>query len=43
MAAQPLYDVSFAGATIPIDGVTIEDFMDDSSPIDVQDTETCNI
>jgi len=38
-----IYDVSFAGSTIVIDGVTIKDFIDDANPIDLQDTEVANI
>ena len=36
-------DLSFAGSTIVIGGNQITDFIDDKNPIDVQDTETCNI
>ena len=38
-----IYDLSFAGSTITIGGVVVEDFMDDANPIDIQDTETANI
>jgi hypothetical protein len=38
-----LYDVSFAGSRIVIGGANITEFMDDSNPIDIQDTETTNI
>lgn len=38
-----IYDLSFAGSTIIIGGATITEFMDDANPIDIQDTETCNI
>lgn len=38
-----IYDLSFAGSTITIDGAVVKDFMDDANPIDIQDTETANI
>ena len=38
-----IYDVSFAGSTIVIDGVTVKDFVDDANPVDIQDTEVANI
>ena len=38
-----IFDVSFAGATVQIDGKPIADFMDDANPIDFQDTDVCNI
>ena len=38
-----IYDVSFAGSTIVIDGVTVKDFIDDANPLDLQDTEVANI
>ena len=41
--AGNIIDVSFAGSTITIGGYSIKDFMDDQNPIDVQDTESCNI
>ena len=40
---QKIFDVSFAGSTIVIDGALINEFMDDANPIDIQDTDTCNI
>lgn len=40
---NPIYDVSFAGSVITIGGSTITEFVDDSNPVDIQDTETCNI
>lgn len=40
---QRIHDVSFAGSTIVIDGARINEFMDDSNPLDIQDTDTCNI
>lgn len=40
---RTIYDVSFAGTVINIGGATITDFMDDAHPIDVQDTDVCNI
>ena len=38
-----MHDVSFAGSRIVIGGATINDFMDDANPIEVQDTEVANI
>lgn len=38
-----IYDRSFAGSTVTIDGIPITEFMDQENPIDIQDTETCNI
>lgn len=32
-----LYDVSFAGSTITVNGATITDFVDDANPIEFQD------
>ena len=40
---QDIYDISFAGATVNIDGITIDDFMDDQNPVDFQDTDVANI
>lgn len=40
---KSIYDVSFAGSVVKIGGVTITDFMDDQNPIDIQDTDVCNI
>ena len=40
---RKIYDLSFAGSTIVIDGVEITDFMDDANPVDIQDTENANI
>ena len=41
--ASLINDLSFAGAKVLINGGEIKDFMDDASPVDVQDAETCNI
>lgn len=38
-----VYDRSFAGSTVTIDGIPITEFMDQENPIDIQDTETSNI
>ena len=38
-----IHDVSFAGTIITIGGATITEFMDDQNPIDIQDTDVCNI
>ena len=38
-----IHDVSFAGTVITIGDATITDFMDDQNPIDIQDTDVCNI
>ena len=40
---KAIYDVSFAGSRIVIGGANITSFMDDANPIDIQDTDTCNI
>jgi hypothetical protein len=40
---RPIYDISFAGTVITIDGATITDFMDDSHPIDIQETDVSTI
>lgn len=40
---KAIYDVSFAGSTVVIDGVTITDFIDDANPLDIQDTETSSV
>lgn len=40
---RKIYDLSFAGSRIVLDGVEITEFMDDSNPIDIQDTDTANI
>ena len=40
---KAIYDLSFAGSVILIGGARITEFMDDANPIDIQDTETCNI
>lgn len=40
---KALYEVSFAGSRVVIGGANISEFMDDSNPIDIQDTETTNI
>lgn len=39
---QTIYDVSFAGANVVIDGYRIVDFMDDQNPVDFQDTDVAN-
>lgn len=41
--SKAIYDVSFAGSRIVIGGANITEFMDDANPIDIQDTDTCNI
>ena len=41
--SQKMYDVSFAGSKVIVDGIEITDFMDDMNPIDIQDTELCNM
>lgn len=38
-----IHDLSFAGSTIVIDGISIRDFIDDANPVDIQDTEVSNI
>ena len=38
-----IHDVSFAGTIITIGDATITEFMDDQNPIDIQDTDVCNI
>lgn len=38
---EPLYDVSFAGSKISIDGYHITEFVDDANPIEFQDTTLC--
>lgn len=40
---QNIYDVSFAGAVVMIDGYQITDFIDDQNPVDFQDTDVANI
>lgn len=40
---KAIYDLSFAGSSFVIDGVQIDEFMDDANPIDIQDTDVCNI
>lgn len=40
---KTMYDVSFAGTRVIIGGVRIYDFMDDANPVDIQDTDNCNI
>ena len=40
---QNIYDVSFAGAIVEIDGYQIVDFIDDQNPVDFQDTDVANI
>ena len=40
---RTLYEVSFAGSIVNIDGINIRDFIDDANPVDIQDTETANI
>ena len=42
-ALSALYEVSFAGSVIVIGGARITEFMDDANPLDIQDTDTCNI
>ena len=43
MLRNPIYDISFAGCAVTIDGKEINEFMDDASPVEIQDTDTCNI
>lgn len=38
-----IYDVSFAGSTITIGGIQVQDFMDDANPVEFSDTEVCQI
>ena len=38
-----LHDVSFAGSTITIAGITIQNFMDDANPIELQDVEVSSV
>ena len=40
---QRIWDLSFTGARVMIDGDIITDFMDDANPIEFQDVDTCNI
>ena len=40
---KPILDVSFAGATVEMAGVTIEDFMDDANPVEFADVEVSSV
>lgn len=41
--AKRITDLSFAESIITIDGIVVQDFIDDKNPLDVQDATTCNI
>ena len=36
-------DVSFAGSTVVVGGVTVRDFMDDANPVEFQDVEVSTV
>ena len=36
-------DVSFAGSSVTVDGITITDFMDDANPVEFQDVEVSSV
>ena len=36
-------DVSFAGSTVTVAGITITDFMDDANPVEFQDVEVSSV
>ena len=36
-------DVSFAGSTVTIAGITVTDFMDDSNPVEFQDVDVSSV
>lgn len=41
--ANPIQDVSFAGAHLMVGGVSIDDFMDDANPIEFDDLEVSKV
>ena len=38
-----LSDISFAGSTVTVAGITIKDFMDDANPVEFQDVELSGV
>lgn len=38
-----LHDVSFAGSTVEVAGITVTDFMDDANPVEFQDVEVSSV
>ena len=43
VSSSHLIDVSFAGSTVRVAGITIEDFMDDANPVEFQDVEVSSV
>ena len=39
ISSNELIDVSFAGASVTLAGITVKNFMDDANPIEIPDTE----
>ena len=38
-----LKDVSFAGSTVTVAGISVTDFMDDANPVEFQDVEVSSV
>ena len=36
-------DVSFAGSSVTVAGITVQDFMDDANPVEFQDVEVSSV
>lgn len=43
LSSSQLLDVSFAGSTVTVAGITIKNFMDDANPVEFQDTEVSSV
>ena len=43
VSSSQLIDVSFAGSTVRVAGITVEDFMDDANPVEFQDVEVSSV
>jgi len=43
VSSKTLHDLSFAGSTVKVGGITIRDFMDDANPLDFPDVTVANV